>query len=312
MLYCANGGHPVEIDPVRVFVAAADHGVTAEGVSAYPSEVTRQMVANILAGGAAVSVLCRQYGLSLRVVDAGCAGAPFAAHPLLIDRRIRSGSGNIASGPAMTSDEAVRALLAGIELASGAVGEGVKTLVIGEMGIGNTTPASALFCAMLGLAPETMTGPGTGLDASGVSRKRSVIGRALAHHADTVAAGDPLAILAALGGLEIAVMTGIVLGAALCRVPCVIDGFIAQSAWLMAVRICPAARGYTIVSHTSAEPGSSALWEVLGEYPLLSLGMRLGEGTGAALCIPLLRGAAALFNEMATFSSAGISGRSDR
>jgi len=308
-LYCMNGGHRLSVDPVRMLTIAGDHGIVCEGVSAYPKEVTRQMVANILDGGAAISVLCKALDISLKLVDAGCEGEPFPAHPLFIDKRIRSGTSNMALGPAMSKEEAERAVLEGVQLAEDAVKEGFSTLAIGELGIGNSTAATALFCAWLNADPYMIAGPGTGLDSKGITHKAEMIQKALDVNAEAIHSGDALAVLAAVGGLEIAMMAGIVLGSALHKIPCIIDGFISQAAWLSAIKLCPSARGYTIISHTSAERGSSYLWTRLEEKPLLSLGMHLGEGTGAALCVPLLRGAAAVFNEMATFSGAGISER---
>ena len=309
-LYVMAGGvTPLRVDPVQFFTVAADHGVAAEGVSAYAQDVTRQMVHNFLAGGAAINVLCRTFDIGLQVVDAGCRGGAFAAHPMLVDRRLGDGTDNMAAGPAMTEEACARGLLAGMDLAAEAVAAGARCLGIGEMGIGNTTAASALFAAWLGIAPERLTGPGTGLNAEGVRRKAGVIARALTVNAGALRSGDPVSVLAALGGFEIAVMAGVTLGAAACRVPCLIDGFIAQSAYLAALKLCPAVRTYAFVAHASAEPGSVALLPALGARPLLDLGMRLGEGTGAALAVPLLRAAAALFNEMATFSGTDVSGR---
>ena len=309
-LYVMAGGvTPLRVDPVRFFTVAADHGVAAEGVSAYAQDVTRQMVHNFLAGGAAINVLCRTFDIGLRVVDAGCKGGAFAAHPMLMDCRLGDGTANMATGPAMTEETCARGLLAGMELAAEAVTAGARCLGIGEMGIGNTTAASALFAAWLGLEPERLTGPGTGLNAEGVRRKAGVIARALAVNATVLRGNDPVSVLSAFGGFEITVMAGVILGAAAGRVPCLVDGFIAQSAYLAALKLCPAVRSYVFVAHASAEPGSVALLPALEARPLLDLGMRLGEGTGAALAVPLLRAAAALYNEMATFSGTDVSGR---
>ncbi len=309
-LYVMAGGvTPLRVDPVQFFTVAADHGVAAEGVSAYAQDVTRQMVQNFLAGGAAVNVLCRTLGIGLRVVDAGCKGGAFPAHPVLTECRLGDGTANMATGPAMTEQACIAGLLAGMDLAAEAVAAGARCLGIGEMGIGNTTAASALFSAWLGLDPRQLTGPGTGLNGEGVRRKADVIARALSVNAGALRSGDPVSVLAALGGFEIAVMAGVVLGAAAARVPCLVDGFIAQSAYLAALKLCPAVRAYTFVAHASAEPGSAVLLPALEARPLLNLGMRLGEGTGAALAVPLLRAAAALFNDMATFSGTDVSGR---
>lgn len=303
-----NGGAPA-VDPTRLFTVAGDHGVVAEGVSPYPQEVTRQMLANFLAGGAAINVLSRSAGAQLLVVDAGCAGDPFPEHPNLLHRRVASGTANFVHGPAMSLAQTEQAVVNGMELVRVAVQEGCRCVGIGEMGIGNTTPATALFAAWLKLAPEEITGPGSGLDQSGVQRKINVLRRALGVHAAVVADGHALPVLAALGGLEIATMAGIVLGAAEQRIPVLIDGFIAQSSYLAAMRLCPASEGYGVLTHVSAEPGSAALLRILGKKPLLDLGLRLGEGTGCALALPLLRGIVAAYTEMSTMDGAGVSDR---
>jgi nicotinate-nucleotide--dimethylbenzimidazole phosphoribosyltransferase len=278
-----------------IVVAAADHGVAAEGVSAYPSEVTEQMVANFVAGGAAINVLARQAGARLLVVDVGVASPVAGVRSL----RFGPGTANIATGPAMSEQTATEAVLAGAalveELGAGLVG-------IGEMGIGNTTSASALCAAFLGVEPETVTGAGTGLDRAGVEHKVAVIRRALAANP----AREPLAVLAGLGGFEIALLTGVVLGCAARRVPVVLDGFITGAAALAAARLAPAATGAMIASHRSPEPGHRLVLEELGLQPLLDLGLRLGEGSGAALAIPIVRSAVAILNEMASFESAGV------
>lgn len=310
-LVCIGGDRPLAVDPVRFFTVAGDHGVVAEGVSPYPQDVTRQMLANFLAGGAAINVLSRAAGAELLVVDAGCVGDRFPAHPQLVDKRVAQGTANFVQGPAMTEDECLQALQNGMDLAAEAAKAGCRCLGIGEMGIGNTTPATALFSAFLQLAPEQITGPGSGLDAEGVRRKTEVIRRALGIHAKVVAQGNALPVLAALGGLEIATMAGIVLGAAENGLPVLIDGFIAQSAYVSAIRLCPAATGYGILTHVSAEPGSAALLAELGQKPLLDLGLRLGEGTGCALALPLLRSMVAVYTQMATMDAAGISDTTD-
>lgn len=310
-LVCIAGDRSLTVDPVRLFTVAGDHGVVAEGVSPYPQAVTRQMVANFLAGGAAINVLSRAAGAELLVVDAGCVGDPFPAHPQMVHRRVADGTANFVLGPAMTEEQCALALKNGMDLAGEAAKAGCRCLGIGEMGIGNTTPATALFSAFLQLAPEQITGPGSGLDANGVNRKREVIRRALGVHAKVVAQGHALPILAALGGLEIATMAGIVLGAAENGLPVLIDGFIAQSAYVAAIRLCPAATGYGILTHISAEPGSAALLAELGRKPMLDLGLRLGEGTGCALAIHLLRSMVAVYTQMATMDSAGISDKTD-
>lgn len=302
-----NAAEGLTLDPVRFFTVAGDHGVVAEGVSPYPQEVTRQMMANFLMGGAAINVLSRAAGAELRVVDAGCVGDPFPQHPHLLHRRVASGTENFMRGPAMSEAQCIEALTNGMDLARDAVAEGCRCLGIGEMGIGNTTPATALFAAFFWLSPDRITGPGSGLDAEGVRRKTEVIRKALELHAPIIRSSNPLAVLAALGGYEIATMAGIVLGAAEAEVPVLVDGFIAQSSYLSAIRLCPVATGYGILTHVSAEPGSVALLTEMNRKPLLDLGLRLGEGTGCALALPLLRGIVAVYNEMATMDSAGIS-----
>jgi nicotinate-nucleotide--dimethylbenzimidazole phosphoribosyltransferase len=199
------------------------------------------------------------------------------------------------------------ALLLGVSLADEAAAAGVMALGTGDMGIANTTPSTALFCAYLGLAPEAITGPGTGLDAHGVRRKAEIVGKGLARHSDVVAAGDPVAILAALGGLEIACLAGLVLGAAANRLPIAVDGFISTAAYTAARAICPNVADYAFLSHASAEPGYAAIMSAMGQKPLLELGLRLGEGTGAALALFLMRASANMYNDMATFAAAGVS-----
>lgn len=306
-LFMLSGGRTPAASPARLYVMAGDHGVVAEGVSPYPQEVTRQMILNFLAGGAGINVLCRQAGVDLRVVDAGVAGGTFEPHPALIQAKVRPGSGNIATGPAMSREECLQALLLGADLARQAADEGIRALGTGEMGIGNTTPSTALYCAFLKVDPEHVTGPGAGLNADGVRRKAQVVRRALEANAQAVASGDALDILAALGGLEIAALAGLILGAASRRVMVAVDGFIATAAALSAVRLAPACADALLFSHASAEPAHRMVLESLGQKPLLDLGLRLGEGTGAAMALFLLRSAAAVYNEMATFDSAGVS-----
>lgn len=306
-LFAMGGDRPLAVDPARIYVCAGDHGVAAEGVSLYPQEVTRQMVANFLAGGAGINVLAKTAGVELRVVDAGCLGAPFPPHPLFAGTRVASGTANLAREPAMTREVCVRALLLGVSLAEKAASEGIRALGTGDMGIANTTPSTALFCAFLGLDPETVTGPGTGLSLEGVRRKAAVVRRALATHAAVVASGDALAILAALGGLEIACLAGLILGAAVNRLPIAVDGFISTAAYVSARALAPAVADYAVLSHASAEPGYQAIMSALGETPILDLGLRLGEGTGAALALVLMRAGANIYKEMATFAAAGVS-----
>jgi len=306
-LFAMTGGRAPAVDPARVYVCAGDHGVAAEGVSLYPQEVTRQMVGNFLAGGAGINVLAATAGIDVRVVDAGCLGEPFAAHPRFAGSRVASGTDNLLIGPAMSRETCVAALTLGVALADQAAQEGIKALGTGDMGIANTTPSTALFCAYLGLSAKDITGPGTGLDSQGVARKAVVIDKALALHRDVVASGDPLAILAALGGLEIACLAGLILGAAANRLPIAVDGFISTAAYVAARAICPAVADYAFLSHASAEPGYAAIMSAMGQKPLLDLGLRLGEGTGSALALVLLRASADIYNNMATFASAGVS-----
>ncbi|HEY8345650.1 MAG TPA: nicotinate-nucleotide--dimethylbenzimidazole phosphoribosyltransferase, partial [Symbiobacteriaceae bacterium] len=285
------------VSPATVLVVAGDHGVTAEGVSAYPAEVTPQMVLNFLRGGAAINALARVSGARVRVVDAGMAVD--LEHPDLTVCKVRRGTGNICREPAMTREETEAALCHGIELADEEAGRGTRVIALGEMGIGNTTPSAALLAFFSGRPPETVVGRGTGLDERGLQRKADAVRRALALHKPDPS--DPVGVLAALGGLEIATLAGVVLGAAARRIPVVVDGFITTAAAIVAVRIAPAAVNYLIASHRSAEPGHALMLEMLGLRPLLELDLRLGEGTGAALALPLLEAAHRVMTEMATF-----------
>lgn len=306
-LYAIRGGQAPAVDPARIYVCAGDHGVAAAGVSLFPQEVTRQMVANFLAGGAGINVLADTAGVDLRVVDAGCLGDPFPSHPRFAGARVASGTANLAEAPAMSRETCEKALLLGASLAAEAANEGILALGTGDMGIANTTPSTALFCAYLHLDPETITGPGTGLDASGVARKAAVVAKALRLHAATVASGDPVDILASLGGLEIACLAGLVLGAAAQKLPIAVDGFISTAAYVAARAIAPNVADYAFISHASAEPGYAPIMYALGQKPLLDLGLRLGEGTGAALALFLMRAAGNVYGKMATFASAGVS-----
>jgi nicotinate-nucleotide--dimethylbenzimidazole phosphoribosyltransferase len=278
-----------------VVVAAGDHGVAAEGVSAYPQEVTAQMVANFAAGGAAINVLARQAGARLIVVDAGIA-VPFE-HELVRPVRIGAGTANIALGPAMTPEQARHALDAGASLVDELAG--VDVVALGEMGIANTTSASALTAALLGVDPQLVCGRGTGLDDEGVARKVETVRRALA-----VNGGHDH--LAELGGLEIAFLAGVVLRCAERRIAVLLDGFITGAAALAAARISPGSADVLIASHRSPEPGHALVLDALGLEPLLDLELRLGEGSGAALALPLLHASIAILREMATFADAGV------
>lgn len=301
-LVALTGGAPRIAQPV-IFTFAADHGVVAEGVSAYPQSVTGQMVENFLRGGAAVNVLARQAGARVIVADFGVA-APLADSPALVVRRVGPGTGNIARGPAMSREQAILAIEAGARLAEEAIDAGADCLGTGEMGIGNTTAASAITAALTGGAPEAVTGRGTGVDDRTWERKLAVVRRALAVNAPDPR--DGLDVLARLGGFEIAGLVGVILAGAARRVPVALDGFISGAAALVAVALAPEARRALFASHRSAEPGHRIALAHLGLEPYLDLSMRLGEGTGAALFIHLARAAALVYTEMATFKSAGV------
>ena len=305
-LIAGSAQRPLRLGRKKVFTFAGDHGVADEGVSAFPKAVTPQMVRNMLAGGAAINVLARHAGAESCVVDMG-VDDPLEDAPGLVRRKVRRGTANIARGPAMTREEAVRALEAGIELAQAAAAEGVGLLGTGDMGIANTTPSSALFAALLPCPVEEITGRGTGIDDAGLARKVAVIRRALEVNRESLA--DPLGALAAVGGLEIAGIAGLVLGGASRRVPVVVDGFISSAGALVACRLCPDARDYLFFSHKSNEAGHAVFLRLFGATPLLDLGLRLGEGTGAALAMGLVEAAVRVYNEMATFGSAGVSGK---
>jgi len=298
--------HGTPNPPLRgkaLVVFCGDHGVTEEGVSAYPREVTAQMVKNFLSGGAAISVLCRKNGIEPIIVDAGVNADP---EPGVVDRKIARGTRNFAKEPAMTRAQAQQALDHGAALAA-EVKTRADIVAIGEMGIGNSTSASALLCVFAGSPPEQAVGPGAGLAPEGVSHKALVIARALALHSPNP--NDPVGTLAAVGGFEIAMMAGFLLGAGSHRLPVVVDGFICGSAVLAARAINPQILRCLIFSHVSAEPAHRRMLEFLGVRPLFELEMRLGEATAAALAIGLLENALALYNEMATFAQAQVSDR---
>ncbi|MBE1426015.1 nicotinate-nucleotide--dimethylbenzimidazole phosphoribosyltransferase [Desulfomicrobium macestii] len=305
-LVAMAGGEAPRVDPARIYTCAGDHGVAAQGVSLFPQEVTRQMVTNFVMNGAAINVLTRTADVDLKVVDAGCLGGRFPEHPALVQCKVAPGTRDLSTEAAMSREECVRALENGIALAKAAHADGIVTLGTGEMGIANTTPATALFCACLDLPPAAITGPGTGLGAEGVRHKIAVIEKALALHAPTIAKADPIDILASLGGFEIATLAGMILGGASLGMPLVIDGFISSSAYVAARAICPLVAEYAFFSHASAEPGFAAVMQRLEAAPLLHLDMRLGEGTGAAMAVFILRSAANLYTDMATFSAAGV------
>lgn len=285
-----------------VIVMAADHGVCEEGVSAFPAEVTPQMVLNFLAGGAAVNVLAHHASADVVCVDIGVNAE--LAHPGLVQRKLRYGTGNMAKGPAMSRDEAEAAILVGAEVVDNAVSQGVRLFVTGEMGIGNTTASAAIMSGLTGVAPQRSVGRGTGVGDERLRHKVAVVERAL--EVNRPDAGDPLDVLAKVGGLEIAGLTGVILGAAARRCPVVIDGFISTVAALLAVRLKPVAADYLIASHVSHEQGHRALLQELGLNPMLELDMRLGEGTGGVLALHLVDAACRIMAEMATFESAGV------
>ena len=270
------------------------------------------MAENFLRGGAAINALCGAFGIDLWIVDAGCAGGPFPPHALLIDRRVGDGTRDFTSGPAMSLEECQKALLDGFELGLEAAASHA-CLCFGEMGIANSTSAADLFCAFLGLAPGEAAGPGAGANAEMLAHKKAVIGEALARHAEAVASGDPLMILAALGGFEIAMLAGAMLSCAASAKPFLVDGYICCAAYATASRIYPPISGYAFFSHQSAEPAFSLILSKLPgrPKPLLNLSMRLGEGTGCALALPILRGACAVFNKMATLEEAMVSAKEE-
>jgi len=293
----------VSIDRPAILVFAGDHGVVAEGISAYPQDVTWQMVENFLGNGAAINVFARQNGAGLHIVDAG-VNHDFGPRPGLVDRKIAHGTRNFAREAAMSAEQCAMAMEHGAALVAGLQG---NVIGFGEMGIGNTTAAAALMHKLAGIPVADCVGAGTGLSPEGVLRKQRVIEAAAERHAGATQAFD---VLATFGGFEIAMMSGAMLQAAALRKTLLIDGFIVTSALLAASRMCPAILDYCVFAHCSDEAGHRRMLEQLGARPLLQLGMRLGEGTGAALALPLLHAAANFLNEMATFSSASVSEKS--
>jgi nicotinate-nucleotide--dimethylbenzimidazole phosphoribosyltransferase len=298
-------GRP-SLERIHITVFAADHGVAAEGVSAFPQEVTVAMIANFAHGGAAISVLANTLGATLEVVDVGAASEP-PALPGVISRRVGNGTRNLAKEAAMSAAQLTLALHAGREAVARAVANGAQLFIGGEMGIANTTAATAIGCALLRRPAIELAGPGTGLPAAGVGHKARVIEQALALHQGTM--DSPLAVLRCVGGFEIAALCGAYIAAAQAGLPVLVDGFISSSAALLALRLNPAIAPWLLLSHASAEPGHAAMVAAIGGQPLLALGMRLGEGSGAAVTVPLLRLACALHNNMATFAEAGVAGK---
>lgn len=301
-----NTAYPKLRSPT-VLVFAGDHGLAAEGVSPYPQAVTAQMVLNFLSGGAAINVFARQHGLDLRVIDAGVA-ADLPEHPQLRSAKIGRGTRNAAQEPAMTRDEVRRAFAEGARIVAELDSRGCNAVLFGEMGIGNTSSATLLMSSLCQLPLKRCVGRGAGHDDEGMARKIAVLERTLARHG---ALSDPIEALAAFGGFEIAMMVGAMLHAASRRMLIVIDGFIVSAALLVATRLRPEVKAYAIFAHASAESGHARLVDELGGNPLLDLGLRLGEGSGAALAWPLIVSACKFLDEMATFASAGVSERQD-
>ena len=285
-------------------VFAGDHGVTAEGVSAYPSSVTREMVLNYLRGGAAISVLSRTHGFSLSIVDVGVDGDLSGAEGL-IHRKVARGTKNFRREPAMAPRDGIRALEVGMEMADRSAKAGATLLLTGEMGIGNTTSSTALAAALLRRPPEELAGTGTGLSPEGRRKKIRVVEESLAVYRPLLS--SPLDWMCAVGGFEIAALTGFIIGGAVRRIPVILDGFITTTAALLAVELIPGVRPWLLASHMSLEPGHRHLLEHLGLAPLLALDLRLGEGSGAAVAYPLVVSAVELYNRMATFSEASVS-----
>ena len=291
--------------PATVAVFAADHGVHAQGVTPWPQEVTAQMVANFLAGGAVVNAFAAELGAEVVVVDVGVATSLDAA-PGLLDRKVRPGTADLSVGPAMTSEEARRAVEVGITVAT-SMATASGSLITGDMGIANTTASAALVCAFTGAAPAAATGRGTGVDDPTLARKIEVVAHAVARVTERPTTPEAaLAVLAEVGGLEHAALAGFIIGAAAARTPVLLDGVIAGSAALVAAALCPAALDYALAGHTSAEPGHGIALRHLRLRPLLGLDLRLGEGTGALLALPLVAAAARVLRDVATFDSAGV------
>jgi nicotinate-nucleotide--dimethylbenzimidazole phosphoribosyltransferase len=290
--------------PAAVAIFAGDHGVLAQGVTPWPKEVTAQMVANFLAGGAAINVLARQLGASVTVVDVG-VDADLPSAPGLRAAKIRRGTADLAVEPALTLDEVAAGLDVGAAVAADLVGGGAQALVTGDMGIGNTTPSAAVIAALTGQPAAAVTGRGTGIDDATLARKVAAVEAGLARLAKRPDAG-PVDVLAEVGGLEIAALAGFVVGGAAARMPVVIDGVIALAGALAAVALAPDALDYCVAGHRSTEPGASVALARLGLDPVVDLGLRLGEGTGACLALPVLEAAARVLAEMATFDAAGV------
>ncbi|TDA68321.1 MAG: nicotinate-nucleotide--dimethylbenzimidazole phosphoribosyltransferase [Clostridia bacterium] len=298
-------GNPLPPVPRKTAILlAADHGVVVEGVSAYPQEVTLQMLANFAGGGAGMNVLCRHAGIELWVVDIGVA-ADTRGMTGVSNRKVACGTANMAAGPAMSRETALQALETGVSLAREAVETGAGLLITGEMGIGNTTPASALAAFYTGITPEEAVGSGSGINQERRQNKIRAVAQAL--EINKPDRNDPVDVVAKIGGLEIAGMAGIMLAGAAGRVPVLVDGFISTAAALVAAHLCPAVKDYLLGTHVSQEPAHRVMLEFLGLAPMLVMEMRLGEGTGAALAAPVVDAALKVLHEMATFGEAGVS-----
>jgi len=307
-LAAMQGTQQPDLSRVRITVFAADHGIADEGVSAFPQAVTGQMIANFAHGGAAISVLARNLGARLEVVDVG-SKTDSAALPGVIVSKAGEGTANFRRHPAMSDAQLAAALQTGRDAVTRALKDDAQLFIGGEMGIANTSAATAVACALLGKSALEIAGPGTGLDAAGVVRKAKVIDDALALHRPALT--SPLAILRHVGGFEIAALAGAYIASAQSGLPVLVDGFIASSAALLALRIRPDVADWLFFGHASAEPGHVHLMQALNARPLLNLGLRLGEGSGAAAALPILRLAAALHGQMATFAEAGVAGKND-
>jgi nicotinate-nucleotide--dimethylbenzimidazole phosphoribosyltransferase len=301
-----QGAPTPSLDRAAIYVICGDHGIAEEGVSPYPQAVTREMMKNFVRGGAAISVLCRNAGIETIIVDAGVCGPKIDG---VLDRRIAEGTRSFLRGPAMDSTQTRAALETGIQLATEAASQ-FDIVGLGEMGIGNSASASALVSAYLDISPDLSVGRGAGLDDAGLSRKRDIVARALSRRKGELNTMNPVEVLANFGGFEIATMAGFLLGAAANNLPSVVDGFISTSAFVAARQICPAVAEYTFFGHRSAESGHLPALISIGKAPLLDLGLRLGEGTGAAMAISVLRTGLHLYREMATFAEASVSDRS--
>lgn len=303
-LAAMQGCEKPQMGQVQIRVFAGDHGVAEEGVSLFPQAVTAEMVKNFARGGAAISVLAKQLGATLEVVNLGTA-FDTGELPGVLQCNLGKGTANFTQTAAMTESQLAAALQVGGDSAASAAKSGATLFIGGEMGIANTTSAAALACALLNLQPQQLAGPGTGLDQAGVQHKAAVVARALALHAAHL--GDPLDVLRRLGGFEIAALTGAFIGCAQRGIPVLVDGYITTAAALLAVRIQPGVADWLVYAHRSAEPGHILMLDALQAEPLLNLGMRLGEGSGAAVAVPIIRLACALHNDMATFAEAGVS-----